>query len=131
VDGVGRAAGFADALGWRGVESADGVIACDLLDQVLGLYPREKLAEDIGLPVARLAGAGVTLSHNVREKAEVARLFERAVAAGADPLRAPGDVFWGGYIAYFADLDGHIWELAHNPFSPLGLRGAFQWNGAA
>ena len=54
-----------------------------------------------------------------------------ALAAGARSIKPPHDIFWGGFIAYVADPDGHVWEFAHNPFSPLGPNGEFQWNGAA
>ena len=53
----------------------------------------------------------------------------RAAAAGARILIPAHDVFWGGYIGYFADPDGHVWEIAWNPFSALGPDGAFRWNG--
>jgi len=76
-------------------------------------------------------GSGVTLSYNVREKEEVAALYETALAAGARGIKEPHDIFWGGHIAYAADPDGHVWEFAWNPFSPLGRAGEFQWNGAA
>jgi len=55
--------------------------------------------------------------------------MEAARAAGAEVLRPAGEVFWGGYIGYFRAPDGHIWEIAHNPFSPLSEDGAFRWNG--
>ena len=127
-----RAATFYEALGWRRVETPDGVIAFDLIGQTLGLYPRAALAEEIGVDLlARPGFSGITLAHNVREKAEVDAVIARAEAAGARVLKEPGDVFWGGYHGYFADLDGHIWEVAFNPFSPLGSDGSFQWNGAA
>ena len=125
-----RAAAFYEALGWARVDSPDGVIAIDLIGQTLGLYPRADLARDMGLEESDLQGSGMTLSYNVREKDEVAPLYEKALAAGAKPIRPPHEIFWGGYIAYFADPDGHIWEIAHNPFSPLGPKGEFQWNGA-
>ena len=54
---------------------------------------------------------------------------QAAHAAGAHILKDPHDVFWGGYIAYFSDPDGHVWEIAHNPFSPLRDDGAFRWLG--
>ncbi len=125
-----RAAAFYEALGWARVDSPDGVIAFDLIGQTLGLYPRADLARDLGLEESDLQGSGMTLSYNVREKDEVTPLYEKALAAGAKPIRPPHEIFWGGYIAYFADPDGHIWEIAHNPFSPLGPKGEFQWNGA-
>lgn len=125
-----RAAAFYEALGWARVDSPDGVIAFDLIGQTLGLYSRADLARDMGLEESDLQGSGMTLSYNVREKDGVAPLYEKALAAGAKAIRPPHEIFWGGYIAYFADPDGHIWEIAHNPFSPLGPKGEFQWNGA-
>jgi len=123
------AARFYDALGWTRAETPDGVIAYDMIGQTLGLYPLDKLAEDIGLPVEELGRGAVTLSFNCREKTEVAEVLDAAKAAGAEILRPASDVFWGGYIGYFRDPEGHIWEVAHNPFSPLGEDGAFRWNG--
>ena len=123
------AAAFYEALGWQRVESPDGVIAFDLIGQTLGLYPRAKLAEDLGLDEAALGHGAMTLSYNVREKAEVAAVLEAARGAGAKILKAAADVFWGGHNGYFADPDGHVWEVAHNPFSALSQEGAFRWNG--
>ena len=108
------------------------MVAFDLIGQTLGLYPRDMLAQDMGLDPGEIGGfSGITLAHNVREKAQVAPLFEAALAAGARGIKPPHDIFWGGHIAYFAEPDGHVWEIAHNPFSPLGPDGEFQWNGAA
>lgn len=123
------ATSFYEALGWQRAQSPDGVVAFDLISQTLGLYPIEKLAEDIGLPVEALGTGAMTLSHNTRSAKEVDVLMEAARAAGAEVLRPAGEVFWGGYIGYFRAPDGHIWEIAHNPFSPLSEDGAFRWNG--
>ncbi len=122
-------AAFYDALGWQRVETQDGVVAYDLIGQTLGLYPLSKLAEDIGVEVAALGRGAATLGYNVREKDEVAAILSRAEAAGATILKPASDVFWGGHHGYFADPEGHIWEVAHNPFSPLAKDGAFRWNG--
>jgi hypothetical protein len=46
-----------------------------------------------------------------------------ALACGAKPLKTPQRVFWGGYSGYFADPDGHLWEVAHNPCFPLDRNG--------
>ena len=131
VDDPDRATAFYEALGWQRVDSPDGIVVFDLIGQVLGLYPRAKLAEDMGVATEELRGSGVTLSYNVREKDEVAALYEAALAAGARGIKEPHDIFWGGHIAYAADPDGHVWEFAWNPFSPPGPGGEFQWNGAA
>lgn len=124
-----RSAAFYDALGWRRVETQDGVVAYDLIGQTLGLYPLASLAEDIGVDVEDLGVGRATLGYNCRDKSEVARVIKAAEAAGARVLKPAADVFWGGHHGYFADPDGHIWEIAHNPFSPLREDGAFCWNG--
>ena len=127
-------AAFYEALGWKRADSPDspvGVIAFDLLGQVLSLYPKTGLAEDLGIDVAEIGGfSGVTLGYNTREKPEVDQIMDAASAAGAKVMKPAQEVFWGGYHGYFSDLDGHVWEVAHNPFSPLGSNGEFQWNGA-
>ena len=123
-------AAFYEALGWQRVDSPDGVIAFDLIGQTLGLYPLAALAEEIGVAVDDLGRGALTLSHNVRAKEDVARLLAQAEGAGARILKPASDVFWGGHHGYFADPEGHIWEVAWNPFSPLGQDGTFQWNGA-
>jgi len=124
-----RGAQFYEALGWQRVDTPDGVIAFDLLGQTLALFPLEKLAEDIGIPVEDMGHGAMTLAHNLRSAEDVDALLEKAVDAGAKLLKPGQKVFWGGYHGYFADPDGHIWEIAHNPFSPLRDDGAFRWNG--
>jgi len=131
VKDLAKAAAFYEALGWARVESQDGVVAFDLIGQTLGLYPLDALAEDLGLSVETLGAGRMTLGYNVVEKADVAPILAKAKAAGGDILKPAQDVFWGGHHGYFADPEGHIWEIAHNPFSPLGPNGEFQWNGAA
>lgn len=120
---------FYDALGWRRVETEDGVVAYDLIGQTLGLYPLDKLAEDIGVSVDALGHGAATLGYNVHEKEDVARVLARVAAAEGRVLKPAADVFWGGHHGYFADPEGHIWEVAFNPFSPLRDDGAFCWNG--
>ncbi|MBU2983207.1 VOC family protein [Lentibacter algarum] len=129
VSDIGKSAAFYDALGWQRVDTEDGIVAYDLIGMTLGLYPRDKLAEDIGLPVEELGNGAMTLGYNTREKPEVAVVLAAAKAAGATVLKEAGDVFWGGHHGYFADPDGHVWEVAHNPFSKLSEAGEFRWNG--
>ncbi|WP_289149888.1 VOC family protein [uncultured Salipiger sp.] len=125
-----RAAAFYDALGWQRAPGHEGVIAYDLLGQTLGLFELEELAKDIGVPVETLGHGGLTLAHNLRSRAEVEDLLARAEAAGATILKPAQEVFWGGYHGYFADPEGHVWEIAHNPLSPLREGdGAFRWQG--
>ncbi len=122
-------AGFYEALGWRRVETPEGIIAFDLIGQALALYPLEKLAEDIGKDAAEMGYGAATYAYNVAGKAEVAEVLKLAEDAGGKILRAASDVFWGGHIGYFTDPEGHVWEVAYNPFSTLGPNGEFHWNG--
>jgi uncharacterized glyoxalase superfamily protein PhnB len=85
----------------------------------LSLYPRDKLAEDATVPDDGHGFSGVTLAHNVASPAEADAVFDRAVSVGAKPVKKPQPVFWGGYSGYFADPDGYLWEVAHNPFTDL------------
>lgn len=120
---------FYDGLGWQRVDTQDGVIAYDLIGQTLGLYPLEKLAEDIGVDVAELGRGASTLGCNVPTKEDVATVLGQVEQAGGRVLKPAADVFWGGHHGYFADPEGHIWEVAWNPFSTLGPNGEFRWNG--
>ena len=124
-----KAADFYEALGWKRAQTQDGVVAFDLIGQTLGLYPLEKLAEDMGLEVDMLGHGAMTLSYNCTDKQEVTRVLEAARQAGAEVLKPAADVFWGGHHGYFRAPDGCIWEVAFNPFSPLGPDGQFCWNG--
>ncbi|SLN50149.1 Glyoxalase-like domain protein [Aquimixticola soesokkakensis] len=130
VADLARAKAFYAALGWRDVSEHAGIVAFNLLGQALGLYPRDELARDMGVPVETLGHGGMTLAHNLREKDEVDGLAQRMIDAGATVLKPPHEVFWGGYIAYLADPDGHVWELAWNPMAPPHADGAFQWEAA-
>jgi uncharacterized protein len=130
VDDLDRSGACYQALGWSPAAGApEGLVVFDLYGASLGLYPRADLARDIGRDLPRGSGA-LTLACNVRERTEVAEVIEAARAAGAEILREPHDAPWGGHIAFFADPDGHVWEVAHNPFSPLGAQDQFQWGGA-
>ncbi|GGF59226.1 hypothetical protein SAMN05216376_104282 [Mameliella alba] len=124
-----RASAFYEALGWKRVETPEGIVVFDLIGQALGLYPLEDLARDMGRAPEDLGTGAATLACNVRDKAEVAKVQAAAEAAGATILKQAHDVFWGGHIGYFADPDGHVWEVAHNPFSRLGPNGEFRWEG--
>lgn len=124
---------FYEALGWRAVESPEGIVAFDLIGQTLGLYPLADLLVDAGLDAEPDATrfSGITLSHNLTNKEDVAPLMARAAAAGARIIKPAQASDWGGYHGFFADPDGYIWEIAHNPFSTLGPDGAFQWQGVS
>ena len=88
----------------------------------LGLYGKEALAEDAQVSPEGNGFRGVALAHNLASEAEVDKLYQEAVAAGAKPVKQPQKVFWGGYSGYFADPDGHLWEVAFNPTKWVGPR---------
>eukprot|EP00041_Stephanoeca_diplocostata_P040459 m.1639550 g.1639550 ORF g.1639550 m.1639550 type:complete len:140 (-) comp36436_c0_seq1:205-624(-) len=123
-----RSRRFYEGLGWKVDSKESGIAAFNLNGAVLGLYPWEKLAHDMGVDPDSRGPPFSTISYNVRERAEVAPLLELAKSLGGDVIKDAHDVFWGGHIGYFRDLDGHIWEVAHNPHSQLGSNGEFQWN---
>ncbi len=85
----------------------------------LSLFPRDELAKDATVPDDGRGFSGITLAHNAGSKAEVDAVFAHAVSVGAKAVKAPQDVFWGGYSGYFADPDGYLWEVAWNPFTDL------------
>ena len=82
----------------------------------MGLFGKEPLAKDQGRPGAALGTGAITLAQNFQDREGVDLAFQAALDAGASKLKQPEEVFWGGYSGYFADPDGHVWELAHNPF---------------
>ncbi len=115
-----RSRAFYAALGWTAAEeSQEGVAFIQLAGQVLGLFPIAELAKDQGRPDARLGTGAMTLARNFDRRDEVDTAFTLALEAGASAIKRPEAVFWGGYSGYVADPDGHVWELAHNPFWPL------------
>ena len=93
----------------------------------LGLYPLDKLAEDIGPHVKPQRGfPGITLIHNVRTKKEVAEVLAFAEAAGAKIEKPAQDTFWGGHSGYFSDPDGYYWEVAWAPNWKLDEEGMLE-----
>jgi catechol 2,3-dioxygenase-like lactoylglutathione lyase family enzyme len=111
-------------LGWTaGPGTQEAVAFYQLGGLLLGLYGLEALAEDAQLALADLQPGrnfgGITLAYNVASPAAVDATLQEAEAAGATLLKPGQKVFWGGYSGYFADLDGHPWEVAHNPFWTL------------
>ncbi len=115
---------YRDGLGWP-VSSAggDGVAFFRTGGIVLALYPRHLLAADAHLPDEGSGFGGIALAHNVRTRELVDAALAEVVRAGGTIIKPAEDAFWGGYSGYFADPDGHLWEVAHNPFFPLDTQG--------
>ena len=125
VDDIPRAIAFyRDGLGFpiHNFKEGEDFAMFRLEGTWLALFPRPEMAAEIGLPPEAFAAprqGGIMLAHNAPSKSEVDQVFALAVAAGATPKVQPRDVFWGGYSGYFADPDGHVWEVAWNPFTDL------------
>ncbi len=125
VADVARATAFYESLGWRrSSASQDTITFFSMQGSVLGLFGREALAEDAGVSTSGSGFRAVTIALNCDSRDEVDLVFAEWVACGATPVKQPEAAEWGGYSSYVADPDGHLWELAHNPFSendPAGL----------
>ena len=117
VDDLARARAFYETgLGWKASPASQGdVVFFQVGALAISLFPRRLLAEDAGVSTDGAGFSGITLAHNVREPADVDRLLAVAEAAGARITNAAQDAFWGGRTGYFADPDGHLWEVAWNP----------------
>ena len=116
---------FYRALGWEeSSRSQESIAFFQINGMALGLFGLAELAKDQGREGAKLGFGAATLAQNFESEAEVDAAFAKALQCGATALKAPEKVFWGGYSGYYADLDGHVWELAHNPFWPLNDDGS-------
>lgn len=119
-----RSKAFYAALGWTPTNDEGEVVFYQINGMVLGLFGLGPLAKDQGRPDAKLGTGAVTLAQNFTTDSEVDAAYAAALAAGATPLKAPEKVFWGGYSGYYADPDGHVWEVAQNPFWTLNADGS-------
>jgi predicted lactoylglutathione lyase len=123
VKDVARSTAFYVALGWPlSSASVPGDVSFfKTAGGLLALWSEDLLAEDAGLPGAAAADRrGHALAINLESREEVDAALATAVAAGGRITRAAQATDWGGYNGYFADLDDHLWEVAHNPFWPIG-----------
>ncbi len=127
VADLARSRAFYEALGFSASTVSQGdIVFFQAGGLALALYPRAALAEDATVDDHGFGFRGVSLAHNVRAKAEVATVLAEAEAAGGRIVKPAQDVFWGGHSGYFADPDGHLWEVAWNPHIPLAADGALK-----
>ncbi len=116
VADVGRARAFYESLGWKASGASQPEVAFfQAGGMALALFSRASLAEDAHLTDIGGAFGGITLAQNMVSEESVDQLLEEARRAGATILKPAQRVFWGGYSGYFADPDGHPWEVAYNP----------------
>lgn len=123
VADVGRSTAFYQALGWQrwaGIDAPEiTFFQCGAM--VVALYAAAALAADTGLDQPR--PGGITLAVNVRTRDEVTATLDHAISVGASLLKPPTEQPWGGFVGYFADPDGHPWEVAWVPHFPLAADG--------
>ena len=119
-----RARRFYEQLGWQGQEVEETVFFQTGAGGLV-LWGRDKLASDCGVTDDSQEGfGGVALAQNVRSRAEVDDVIAAAALAGATVTKRPTETFYGGYAGCFADPDGHVWEIAHNPGFPIAEDGS-------
>lgn len=117
VEDLGLATRFYEKLGWANTTASQAEVTfLQGHSVVLGLYGRAALAADAGVENTQPGFRGTALAVNLTDEAAVDSFFEHAIASGATAVKSPQKVFWGGYSGYFADPDGHLWEIAFNPF---------------
>jgi predicted lactoylglutathione lyase len=106
VSDLHRARAFYEALGWSGAQQPDDeVVFFQAGGMVFGLWTA----------LGGHGAPGIELAHNVRTPVEVDGVLAKAVSAGATIVRPAARAEWGGYTGAFADADGYVWEVAHNP----------------
>ena len=122
VDDLERSVAFYQGLGFPtkgiiGREFEHGAVAFfDLQAGLkLAIWPRESLAHDIGVAKTPRSATELSIGHNVRSEQEVDAVMQQAAACGATIVKPAHKTFWGGYGGYFADPDGHLWEVVFNP----------------
>ncbi|RWR33845.1 VOC family protein [Sinirhodobacter populi] len=123
VRNLAKSRAFYEALGWTPAEATPAVTFFQMPGMALGLFGLRDLAVDQGRPEVPLGTGGFTLAQNFASTEDVDAAYAAAVAAGADPIRPPSKTYWGGYSGYYGDPDGHVWEIAWNPYWPLNEDG--------
>ena len=115
---------YENGLGWTPGFASDDVVFYETGGPIIGLWSRRALAGDAQIEDDDASFSGIALAHNVRSRADVEAVLAEAAAAGAAILKSAEDTPWGGDSGYFADLDGHLWEVAWNPAWHIGENGS-------
>ncbi|HJS31523.1 MAG TPA: VOC family protein [Alphaproteobacteria bacterium] len=127
VSDLARSREFYRRLGWRrSMTRAEGVAFFQIGGLALALYPREHLARDAEIEAPGPGFSRLALAYNTRTRDEVDQVLAEAEAAGATILKRGHDVFWGGYVGFFADPDGFLWEIAWNPSFAMSEDGSIR-----
>jgi predicted lactoylglutathione lyase len=115
VSDYARSKAFYEALGWSPALDIEDTAFFQANGVVLTLWSRDKLAADLGIEDDGARWGGIALAHNVASRDEVDEVIDLARRNGGEITREPSETFYGGYAGGFRDLDGHVWEVAHNP----------------
>lgn len=120
-----RATRFYEALGFVKSDSASqaDVSFFHAGPVVLALWGRAAQLEDARADALWTGNGGIVVAQNVANERDVDAVMARAQAAGAQILKPAAKTFWGGYGGYFADPDGHVWEVVYNPHWHLDVKG--------
>ena len=110
---------YHDGLGFPCYKEDEGIVMFKLEGSWLAIFPNAELAKDANVQPEGSGFRGISLAHAVGSKKEVNSVIKLAVSKGAQLIKKPQEVFWGGYSGYFADPDGHLWEVSYNPFTDL------------
>ncbi|MBV7529214.1 VOC family protein [Chitinophaga sp. sic0106] len=115
---------YEEGLGWKkSSDSQDAVAFFSLGGMVLSLFGWDSLAADANQSAAGNGFRGITLAYNTRSREETDAVLALAAKAGGTIVKPAEEVFWGGYSGYFTDPDGHLFEVAHNPFWEMNEQG--------
>ena len=115
---------YEKGLNWKKSALSTGDLVLFSLGGIeLALYPRKLLAEDATVDDSSSGFSGVTLSYLAKSETEVEEVLAEVKKLGATIVKRAQKVFWGGYSGYFKDLDGHLIEVAYNPFWELNENG--------
>lgn len=127
VEDIARSRAFYEALGFTAsTDSNENVTFFDAGGVVLAVFGRIALAKDAGVSDSVPGFSGISLAWNVESELAADAAMALALVAGARIVKTAQKAFWGGYHGYFADPDGHVWEVAHNPFWPMDASGTIQ-----
>jgi uncharacterized glyoxalase superfamily protein PhnB len=124
VHDLARSRAFYKALGWHPHSEQDRISFYQMHGTALALFPLADLGDDMDRPPSDLRTGAMTLAQNFASEADVDAAWHLALQSGATEIKRPQATSWGGYSGYFADPDGHVWELAVNPFWPLAEDGS-------
>ena len=111
-------------LGWKKSKASQGdIIFFSLGGVVIAFYPWDKLAEDANSAETGVGFRGTTFAFNTTSTEETDILLEKVEKLGAEIVKPAEKAFWGGYSGYFKDPNGHLFEVAYNPFATFDENG--------